>query len=95
MRLPASRSACGLVPALRQLQTEMSRPGVAIDFSHDAIPTPAPDVALSLFRVAQEALQNAFKHGKPTRVAMTLTTEGDGLSPENREPENLVVLRRR
>lgn len=54
----------GLVAAMRNLCREMSaQHGVEIDFNEDAAPQQAPtDVSLCLFRVLQEALQNAIKH---------------------------------
>lgn len=35
--------------------------------------------AINLFRIAQEAVQNAIKHGKATRVVIRLTQNGDGV----------------
>jgi signal transduction histidine kinase len=85
---PGRLQMLGLVPALRGLQRELSRPGGVIDFTHGELPTTLPqDITLSLFRVAQEALQNALKHGHPSRISMelrhvdaslVLTIEDDG-----------------
>jgi two-component system CheB/CheR fusion protein len=35
-----------------------------------------PDTALNVFRIAQEALQNAIKHGKPKKIRVSLITRG-------------------
>lgn len=39
-----------------------------------------PTLALALYRVAQEGLNNCLKHAQATQVAMTLTKRGDTLS---------------
>ena len=49
---------------------------VEIDFSHDGIPNNLPnEVALTLFRVLQEALTNAVKHSCVNQVMVTLRGE--------------------
>jgi len=42
----------------------------------------APDqvAASNLFRIAQEAVRNALRHARPTRLEITLTGEGPGLT---------------
>ncbi len=40
---------------------------------------PPPDVELAFFRVAQEALSNAVKHGKPP-IVVRYSTSGEGAS---------------
>ena len=53
----------------------------------------SPDVDLQLFRIAQEAVANAIRHGQPTRididvsyserqVALTITDDGCGFDPD-------------
>jgi signal transduction histidine kinase len=63
---------------------------VQVDFSHSDVPRTVPkEVALSLFRVLQEALQNAVKHsgarqfkvdlrGTPEEIHLTVTDLGIG-----------------
>ncbi len=62
---PTRLRLTGLVAALQTLQRELSRPGTTITFTHDRVPANLPvELNLSLFRVVQEALQNALKHSK-------------------------------
>jgi signal transduction histidine kinase len=54
--------------------------GVRIDFTHDHVPpTVAPDVALCVFRVAQEALRNAVQHSNARHIIVTLYGTSDTL----------------
>lgn len=67
---------------------------VQVDFRSGAIPTEIPkETALCLFRVLQEALQNAMKHsgtqhfevsliGRPNIIELTVRDWGIGFSPE-------------
>ncbi|HEX7778921.1 MAG TPA: sensor histidine kinase, partial [Vicinamibacterales bacterium] len=87
---PAKLRLLGLVPALSHLQHELSRPGFDIRFTHEDVPsTLPPDLTLSLFRVAQEALQNAVKYsqahevsahlkGRPESLELTIVDDGVG-----------------
>jgi signal transduction histidine kinase len=87
---PANLRLIGLVPALARLQADLSTPATAITFSHENTPGGIPsDVALCLFRVAQEALHNAVKHsgapavsvhlkGAQGRLVLTISDEGRG-----------------
>ena len=54
----------GLVAAARSFCRELSvQRNVRIEFKHSDIPSPVPkDISLCLFRVLQEALQNAVRH---------------------------------
>lgn len=70
---PSRLRLMGLAPSIAGLKTELSRPGVDITFTHEALPgTLAPDVTLSLFRVAQEALNNALKYSEASTIAIDL-----------------------
>jgi signal transduction histidine kinase len=87
---PAKLRLIGLVPALHGLQREMSQANAAITFAHyDVPPALSPDLTLCLFRVVQEALQNALKYGKannisvllrgePSQLVLTVTDDGIG-----------------
>ena len=78
---PARLRLLGLVEALDGLQGEMSRPDVTITFTHENVPpTLAPDLTLCLFRIAQEALQNALKHSKAHNVSVDLRGVSDGIA---------------
>jgi len=56
----------GLVAAAKSFCSEFAKQKrVEIDFSHEGIPKPLPnDISICLFRVLQEALQNAVKHSQ-------------------------------
>jgi signal transduction histidine kinase len=60
---------------------------VAIDFRTSGVPRPvAPDAALALVRVAQEALVNAAKHATGERIAISLEYTDDGTRLTVRNP---------
>ena len=86
----------GVVPAIRDFCSEVSaRHKVDVDFTHQDVPgTVRPDIALCLFRVLQEALQNAVRHsgaarfavsleGTPTVLTLTVRDGGRGFNPES------------
>lgn len=78
---PAKLRLIGLVSALDGLQRELSRSDIAISFTHDNVPSTLPaDLTLCLFRVAQEALQNALKYSGASRVLMHLRGVPGGLA---------------
>jgi signal transduction histidine kinase len=86
---PAKLRLIGLVPALRDLQRELSHANVPITFTDDNVPAILPhDVTLCLFRIVQEGLQNAIKYSQAHRISvrlagrpreLTLTIEDDGV----------------
>jgi signal transduction histidine kinase len=77
---PAKLRLLGLVPSLQSLQRELSRPGVTIAVTHENVPRVLPpDLTLSLFRVAQEALQNALKYSQARQITVDLRAHGDDL----------------
>jgi signal transduction histidine kinase len=78
---PARLRVLGLVDALNGLKRELSHPGVTITFTHQGVPpTLPPDLTLCLFRIVQEALQNANKHSEARNVAVDLTGASDGIA---------------
>ncbi len=77
----------GLMQGLRELAAATSRiPGVKCRFTCDP-PVQIPDTALAthLYRIAQEAVNNALKHGQASKVDIVLTERAQKmvLSVEN------------
>jgi signal transduction histidine kinase len=78
---PAKLRLLGLVAALRGFEREASRSDLAVSFTHRSVPPVLPeDLTLCLFRVAQEALQNAVKYARAKKVAVSLEGSPDGLA---------------
>jgi signal transduction histidine kinase len=71
----------GLVPALQKLVSEFSeRHGIEITFAHASLPVPLPsEVALCLFRVAEESLTNIAKHSKARTAEVQIASAPDGI----------------
>jgi len=69
--------AGGLASALEELATQVrSRHGIACQFVEQAsIPALEEAVGTSLFRIAQEAVNNAIKHGRPSQITVTLSAD--------------------
>ena len=77
---PARLRMIGLVAALDRLCFELSRAGVAIAYTHDHVPsTLPPDLLLCVFRVVQEALQNAIKYSNAKELSVHLSGGSGGL----------------
>jgi PAS domain S-box-containing protein len=76
---PSQVELLGLVRALANFCKDFaSRNSMEIRFVHPVLPSnPSPDVALCLFRVAQEALRNVHKHSG-VREALVELTEVSG-----------------
>ncbi len=86
----------GLAEALNDLaeRTRRSHAGVSITLQVDLARAKLPaDVALALYRAAQEGITNALRHGQakhlllavqgqPAEVRLTLTDDGQGLAPD-------------
>jgi signal transduction histidine kinase len=78
---PTRLRLIGLVAAIDRLRLDLSRIGIAIDFTHHDVPsTLPPDLMLCLFRIVQEALQNAIKHSKANEVSVCLSGSSDQLT---------------
>jgi signal transduction histidine kinase len=87
---PARLEYIGLVPSVRALCHDMEHYGLTIEVSQRAWPDQLPAaVALSLYRVSQEALHNAAKHsgaheirvkfeGYETNLQVTVSDDGIG-----------------
>lgn len=81
---PSLLEHVGLEVALRDHAAEFTkRTGLPVKLHVRKVPgTLSPEIATNLFRMAQEALQNACKHAQATEVAVKLTgsPKGVGLS---------------
>jgi signal transduction histidine kinase len=77
---PAKLHFSGLVAAINSLQRDFSQPHLSIAFAHRDVPTVIDhDVALCLFRVAQESLRNTVQHSDAENVWLDLTAGPTGL----------------
>jgi len=91
----ASLEHLGLAGAIKGFCYELARHhNVAIDYEHHGVPRSlSPDISLALFRITQEALQNAIKYsgvrefsvrllGSADRVLLKVRDEGVGFGLE-------------
>jgi hypothetical protein len=99
---PVTLESEGLMSALQELATNTAKIfNVACRFEFTK-PVEVPDhaVATHLFRIAQEAVSNAIKHGKATHIAIRLkkrhdrvsimvVDNGSGLSEKNQKPKGM------
>jgi signal transduction histidine kinase len=70
---PTKLQLVGLVAAIASLKRELSQAGVDIMFSHEGVPPTLPhDLTLCLFRIVQEALRNAIRHGGASVITVAL-----------------------
>lgn len=71
---PAKLDQLGLVAATRSFCNELSRQcGAPLEFVHDDIPRSLDQaVALCLYRIVQESLQNVVKHSRASRARVEL-----------------------
>jgi two-component system sensor histidine kinase UhpB len=97
--VPLSLDTLGLADTLENLVRDWQRryPEIRLAARHDLAAPLGPTVALTLYRIAQEGLINALRHGKPTQVeielhsngaqvALTVTDDGVGLPPDWSRP---------
>src|SRR5262245_56419037 len=78
---PANLRLVGLLGALGQLQRDLSRPGLMITVSSENVAAILPDdIALCLFRIAQEAMQNAIKHSGAHNINVQLKGDGGAIA---------------
>jgi len=76
--MPSELQDLGLEPALRTICREFKEcAGVEMKLRTGSVPdVMAPELALALFRITQEALNNIGKHSMATRVAVDLSRKG-------------------
>jgi len=81
---PAKLEQLGLTPAIRGYCRELGEArGLRIEFIHDDLPASLPnDVALCIYRVVQEALQNVAKHSGAGQAFVEVQTYPDRISLE-------------
>jgi PAS domain S-box-containing protein len=76
---PIEIDSAGLMSALQEL-AERTRAGAHIELRCDPpVLVSSPDVALHIFRIAQEAVNNALRHARATRILIDLS-ENHGLA---------------
>ncbi|HEY4097553.1 MAG TPA: histidine kinase [Baekduia sp.] len=75
---PEALDTLGLVPALTNLSERMThRTGIEIRRTLDReLPPLGEDAEVVIYRVAQEGLTNAVRHGRPQLVELALRVEG-------------------
>jgi signal transduction histidine kinase len=78
---PPKLELIGLVAAIDGLRGELAaQHQIEINFSHQGVPAGVPrEVALCLFRIAQEGLRNAIKHSAAREVSVELGAASDAL----------------
>ncbi len=70
----------GLVEALtKQVKALRARHGIEVDLKLCAEPDAPYAVKEAMYRIAQEALQNAVKHARPSRLELTLENQAVSL----------------
>ncbi len=80
---PAKLRLVGLVPSLHALAREMSLSGLRVTVHAEDVPLRlAPELALCFYRIVQEALQNALKHGRAREVRIRLAASHNELTLE-------------
>lgn len=78
---PASLERDGLAAGLREsLGRLRTAHGPVLELEDGLTAEPPGEVAVVLYRIAQEALVNALRHARAKRVAVTLAPHGDGIS---------------
>lgn len=78
---PSILDDLGLQPALEWLCDSSNNRGVSSRFSCTGTPyTTTPEAEIAIFRIAQEALSNVWKHSQATHVNVELTYLPDKLS---------------
>jgi PAS domain S-box-containing protein len=78
---PAALDREGLVPALRvYLERRAKASDWVVEVVDGMTKEPDPDMRALLYRIAQEAVANAAKHAKASRVRIEAVSAGDGVT---------------
>jgi two-component system sensor histidine kinase UhpB len=74
---PLALDTLGLADTLENLVRDWQRrfPAVALTVRHEIPSDLGPSVALAIYRVVQEGLINALRHGQPKRVDVTVSAD--------------------
>lgn len=85
--MPVQIDAEGLVSALAELVEQLNQEtGVVCEFScPNTVKVPNNSVATHLYRIAQEAIGNALRHGKASHVRVSLRSQSGGVELEVRD----------
>lgn len=70
----------GLARAAQDMLYKMQTGAVRMEFHADELPALPTDTTVVLYRILQEAAQNAIKHGNAKHVAVTLNRDADHLT---------------
>lgn len=70
----------GLARAAQDMLRKMQTGTVSMDFHSDELPSLPTDTTVVLYRILQEAAQNAVKHGDAKHIAVTLSRDADHLT---------------
>jgi PAS domain S-box-containing protein len=78
---PSKLEALGLVASIESHCRDIrNQHDVAVEFQSSGVTTPiAPDLALCLYRIVQEALHNVVKHSGADKASVQLTRDRDSL----------------
>lgn len=71
-----------LPEALAALTRETAQEGITIDYHYEPVsdfPFLSPRLEAGVYRIAQEALSNAYKHAQAQQISLTLVVENDEL----------------
>jgi signal transduction histidine kinase len=81
---PVASEPGALQSSLRNLATQvaMSRGSKGEFYCSENVDVSAPEVANHLYRIAQEAVQNALRHGHPRQISVRLLREGQRIIVE-------------
>jgi two-component system, NarL family, sensor histidine kinase UhpB len=79
--LPLSLDTLGLADTLENLIRDWQRryPAVRLAAKHDLAAELGPTVTLTIYRIAQEGLINALRHGQPRQVEIDLQSADDSI----------------
>ena len=77
--IPLSLDTLGLADTLENLVRDWQRryPAIELSLKHDLTADLGPSVTLAIYRVVQEGLINALRHAQPSRVEISVISDGE------------------